>query len=208
MGTDSWNGEIVEFSVEALLECGNQWSTSQESGEEGSALQYRTLPYLSTLNFAGSNPAFLHIYPSLLVFFSTPWSPQIFFPLDAAVLIYIPKVIELLPKLLSVLVWIWRLLVHFCNSWEQGVPLLQLRYLLQPIPSCLLMSAAVSLSLSHKDDAQRRLSLPSMHASRFDCCMMVVVTMLMELGFWEECSRQQALKSREQSAGEVQRWMA
>ncbi len=80
MGTDSWNGEIVEFSVEALLECGNQWSTSQESGEEGSALQYRTLPYLSTLNFAGSNPAFLHIYPRLLVFFFTPWSPQIFFP--------------------------------------------------------------------------------------------------------------------------------
>jgi hypothetical protein len=72
MGNDSWNEEIVEFSVEALLECGNQWSTSQESGEEGSALQYRTLPYLSTLNFAGSNPAFLHIYPRLLVFFFTP----------------------------------------------------------------------------------------------------------------------------------------
>jgi len=67
------------------------------------------------------------------------------------------------------------------------------------------LSLSLSLSLAHKDDAQRRLSLPSMHASRFDCSMMVVVTMLMELGFWEESSRQQALKSREQSAGEVQR---
>lgn len=49
-----------KVGVSCVREWGNQWSTSQDRGEDGSALQYNTLPYASTLNLAGSNPAFLH----------------------------------------------------------------------------------------------------------------------------------------------------
>lgn len=43
-----------------LLGYGNQRSTSHASGDEGSAFQCTTFPYGSTLNLAGSKPAFLH----------------------------------------------------------------------------------------------------------------------------------------------------